>query len=954
VAVILGTLLVVFFFKSFQPGEVLFANDITLGQMTAAPNRLPGAFTGEWHSGGWVGTAGVAVAPTISAILALVLSPELFLKVYEPFTLLFLGFCAWVFFRQLEFDPVVCLLGGVATGLNMHFFSISCWGLGVWNMAAGMTFLALAVLCAKSIPQLWAKGILAGLAVGMNLMEGFDVGAILSVYVGLFIIWQIFTAEMPMARKVLATLGTEALVIFFAAVFAAISISSLFSTQVEGIVWSSGNQQAETKEQRWNPATQWSLPKIETLGVVVPGLFGYRLVDRITVPDKSSAYWGSVGEDPRLLDIKGDNPDLRAKAIKSFIIPAQMRNALNSDDRQTRLKAIQSLTSGSKTATRFSGSGEYAGVLVSILSLFALMNSWRGKMAPYSRAERRAVWFWGGAALCSLLAAWGRYAFFYRLIYELPYAYTIRNPIKFMHPFHIAWMILATYGLEAMWRRYLQGSSRRTDSLTCHLRMWWSEADGFEKRWVVASLALVGASLVAVYTFSAWKPHLIEYLVQEGFTSDRAIQIADFSVAEASWFQVWLFVSVGIVIIIISGAWNGPQARRAWIYLGIILILDFARADTPWIRYFNYKEEYAGNSIVDFLQDKPYEHRVTGRISPRGLGAGLGSPFGQLYNYWQQNDFPYHNIQTLDFAQWLRTPLLDATFMKKFALQGDDIYHCDLWPAERLWKLTNTRYILSFSTLPTMLNEQADAHDRDSFRVKTFLKLERRPEVRVVEDAGDMMVVPDQHGTCALIEFSNTLPRAKLYSNWQSPTNDEATLETLASREFDPEETVLVAPNTPVSQPAGDPKLEAGSVSITEYRPKYVKLQADAQTPAVLLLNDRIAPAWKAWVDQKPAPLLRCNYLMRGVFLTPGEHTVEFRFQPPLTMLYLSLCGWEIGILTAGYLFYSRTPAPAPAPASATVPPSIPNPPEKPSPARQPEVAAYAAKRAKRRGRMKK
>ena len=88
------------------------------------------------------------------------------------------------------------------------------------------------------------------------------------------------------------------------------------------------------------------------------------------------------------------------------------------------------------------------------------------------------------------------------------------------------------------------------------------------------------------------------------------MQIAGFSIAEARWFAVWLLVSAGVVVGIISGAWSGPQARLAWIFLGVIIIFDLARSDTPWIHYFNYKEEYAGNSVVDFLKDKPYEHRV--------------------------------------------------------------------------------------------------------------------------------------------------------------------------------------------------------------------------------------------------------------------------------------------------------------------------------------------------------
>ena len=42
--------------------------------------------------------------------------------------------------------------------------------------------------------------------------------------------------------------------------------------------------------------------------------------------------------------------------------------------------------------------------------------------------------------------------------------------------------------------------------------------------------------------------------------------------------------------------------------------------------------------------------------------------------------------------------------------------------------------------------------------------------------------------------------------------------------------------------------------------------------------------------------MLRCNYIMRGVYLTPGNHTVEFRYHTSLKTLCLSLCGWAAGL----------------------------------------------------------
>ena len=42
--------------------------------------------------------------------------------------------------------------------------------------------------------------------------------------------------------------------------------------------------------------------------------------------------------------------------------------------------------------------------------------------------------------------------------------------------------------------------------------------------------------------------------------------------------------------------------------------------------------------------------------------------------------------------------------------------------------------------------------------------------------------------------------------------------------------------------------------------------------------------------------------MMRGVYLTAGEHTVDFRFQPSEGFLYVSLAGLGFGILLGAWL----------------------------------------------------
>jgi uncharacterized membrane protein YfhO len=83
-------------------------------------------------------------------------------------------------------------------------------------------------------------------------------------------------------------------------------------------------------------------------------------------------------------------------------------------------------------------------------------------------------------------------------------------------------------------------------------------------------------------------------------------------------------------------------------------------------------------------------------------------------------------------------------------------------------------------------------------------------------------------------------------------------------------------------------------------------LQANVRSPAVLLLNDKYDPNWKVRVDGKPETLLRCNYLMRGVYVQPGQHTVEFRFESPVGTFYVSLAAAFVGLLLVGYLALGR------------------------------------------------
>jgi hypothetical protein len=223
----------------------------------------------------------------------------------------------------------------------------------------------------------------------------------------------------------------------------------------------------------------------------------------------------------------------------------------------------------------------------------------------------------------------------------------------------------------------------------------------------------------------------------------------------------------------------------------------------------------------------------------------------------------------------------------------------------RLWELTNTRYLLGPAVLLDLFNGQFDPAQH-RFRIVQRFTVAPKPGIEQATKYEELTAVPGDNGNYALFEFTGALPRARLYASWQISTNDDITLQTLAATNFDPAKIVLVSTNLPAPM-ANATNENSGTVEFKSYAPKDIVFDARSGTASVLLLNDKFDPDWRVTVDGKPAELLRCNFIMRGVYLTPGAHTVEFQFKLPNGPLYVNLTAWVIGILMCLFLWPCRT-----------------------------------------------
>lgn len=857
VVVALVLVLAVMFRRSLDPSQILFSSDGPLGANQADFAAMPEAFKGIWLDLNWLGLNVGAAFPTLTYLLLWLLKPVAFARFYAPITLFILGLSVWILLRRLGLRNSVSVAGAIAAALNSDFFSYACWGLGTLPLTVAFAALSLAALVGKQKLHPFVHAALAGVPLGIAVMEGFDSGAIFSLYVGAFVIFQgLFVYDRGDQFKQWVNSAIRLGLVSLLAAFTAFeAVSVLIKTQVKGVVGM--EQDTRTKRQRWNEATQWSLPKKEALRIIIPGLFGYRM----DTPG-GGAYWGGVGRDPAWDEYFRSPDPARAKRPDGRLL-------------------------------RHSGAGFYGGVMVVLLAIGAVVQISSRSSGIFNLEERRTILFWFVATIVSLLLAFGRHAPFYKIIYALPYFSTIRNPIKFLHPFSLALVILSAYGLEGIYRTVSAQSKPVATSILDRIRIWWRARDNPYRSYLGVCSAAVGVTFCLWLIYAARQQELVKHLQQVGFPDvNVATAIANHSINEVGLFGFLLGISVLWLTCVLAGVFDGHKLR--WAITGTILLiaLDMIRANVPWVVYWNRHEKYASNKLFDILRQRPFEYRLAVFPFPVNTQMEL---LQQVYHAeWLQHGLRYYNIQCLDSVQEPRMAIENFLFRTTFYAAGAHGH-------VRLWELTNTRFLLGLAgNFVDVLNEQFDP-DLRRFRLHTAFELTQ-------EAGGSIGAQTNLIGPFALVEFTGALPRAAIYFDWEISTNDQATLRTLVSREFDPRKKVIICspayvpPLATVSAATDSPNATA-SVEFVSYSPKDIVLRTRSSAAGILLLNDKHDPNWTVTVDDKSAELLRCNYLMRGVAVPQGEHLIRFRFSLPLTPLLISVGGITIGAALLCLLF---------------------------------------------------
>jgi len=402
-----GLLLIVIsiFYNVILPPVPLMAQDAPLVSEVLSRQRTESGEKVYWNTAGYLGTGGSVLAGKslkfrIDFAYLKRFVPTTLVNTFNfPFAVFIVGIAFYLFALSLNLKPLSAFTGAASIMLAGHF--ISCIYSGHTGKFFMLAYLCLALwlltagIRKRNILYLLWSGVCGGLGVSSAL----DVGFIVIIF---FAAWMVFMIYQTRNQKMWLKLSAG-LVIACAAglLYSASTIYSLagLSKSESGSTTAKDNR---TEAEKWNWATQWSLPKVETLTFVMPGFFGFGLPD--------SPYWGSIGSDARW-------------ETQHIGFP------------------------------RFSMSTQNMGIVVIGLVLLAIITA-----SLRDKYSKNVIYFWTVSMIVALLFAYGRYFDFggasgngfgpYRIFYWMPKMDSMRNPVKFLYPFMISLSILAAFGME--------------------------------------------------------------------------------------------------------------------------------------------------------------------------------------------------------------------------------------------------------------------------------------------------------------------------------------------------------------------------------------------------------------------------------------------------------------------------------------------------------------------------
>ena len=457
---------------------------------------------------------------------------------------------------------------------------------------------------------------------------------------------------------------------------------------------------------------------------------------------------------------------------------------------------------------------EYIGVAVIVLATAAFG-------AGSTPARRRFLWFWTGAAIVSLLWAFGGSTPFFQIIYEVvPGTKFFRAPstIFFVTTFAVAMM--AALGTERL----------LTGKVSHRFAYGWLIATGLVTLFGIAGgFTTLGTNIVSGAGFP-----------QYGTAAQMAERVeANAGDVRLGALRSMVFAAAACGLIILLVRQTIAPRIAGWLLVTLCAVDLWSVERLYWQFSEPAAKLFAGDATTDYLKNLKQPARVIAVPLP-GHELGTGDPFlkyDALMNHRiRQSLIGYHGNE-----------------LGRYQLLDGEASNYDQLANPSFWSLTNTDYLLT---------------NADSLPVDGATRV-AGPVRNVVGTNVSLFKLPGDHPYAWVAPVVAKFP-------------DQSVVEAARAPNF-PVRSVAIfdtSSKVPAEQVSKLPEPLAITTNVTSYEPGHVALTLSAPAPkgSALVVSENFYPGWQATVDGKPATVDRADLVLMGVPLPEGARQVELTF----------------------------------------------------------------------------
>jgi len=435
------------------------------------------------------------------------------------------------------------------------------------------------------------------------------------------------------------------------------------------------------------------------------------------------------------------------------------------------------------------------------------------------------VQFLGILGLFSLLLSFGKNGgLLYNVFFELvPSFNKFRAPSMALVLLQFAMPVLAGYGLSSVlgWARTASPVTKRNGLLVAGS---------------TAAFLLLGVAWTNI-SEKGYKDDIVNELLSERkITSASSVSPAYTDIIYNEMKSDWMATGViavlfgGLVLLVVRGTVKPSVALP--IFVGLTL-LDLWRVDKR-----NY-EPVAGSPERNVFATTDVVTRLKQETAPFRVCDLTRQPA----NWWA-----YHFIESVHGYSSAKL----RVYQDMLDIAGRGPLREGENPADRagnssitnplMWDLLNVKYIIAEQQLPP-----------------TF--------PLVMQSASNGSFVYENTGNLGRVWFVDELRVAQ----------PQAILEAMRDATFNPSTTAFVEKAVTV-RPVKD---STRSVRMTAKSNQHIAFSATVSQPSFLVVSEVFYPEWHAYVDGREVDTHKTNFLLRGIELAPGTHTVEFRYISP-------------------------------------------------------------------------